>query len=151
MFRVSKKSDELLIEMHSDLQLIRQVDRPCAEFFGQYGIQPNSDVFLVLRELISNAIHHGNKGDLNRTVHVAIHHLKLPDSGCEKQPDHFTISVQDEGEGFDYQSQDLFMPEKDRITAKRGLKLVHALVDRLAFRDPGNCATVYLHFNPCNQ
>ena len=149
MFRVRKELDELVVEMHSDLRLIQQIDRPCDEFFGQYGVVPGQDLFLVLRELISNAIHHGNQGDVNRLVRIAINHLVLPSGEKDNNTEHFTVTVQDEGCGFDYLALDLFLPENGGIHAKRGLKLVAALVDQLAFQDTGNGVTVYLHFNPC--
>ena len=151
MFRVSKKSNMLHVEMRSDLRLIQQINGPCKEFFGQYNVEPGRDVFLVLRELISNAVQHGNKGDAKRLVRVSMQHLSLPADGAENQVHHFTINVEDEGTGFDYQAQSLSLPQKGGVMTKRGLRLVHALVDEMTFGNAGSSITVYLHFNPCIQ
>ena len=78
---------------------------------------------LVLDELMSNAIKHGNKNQLHRRVHlnVEIHNKSL------------VIQVADEGNGL----SDLSFPNKAFTSMDefgRGLMIVNALVDELSIQ-----------------
>lgn len=54
------------------------------------------------------------------------------------------LTVEDEGEGFDYRSLDLKLPEGCGRIRDRGYKLVNAYCDKIEFAAPGNRVTAYL-------
>lgn len=88
---------------------------------------------LVFRELVSNAVDHGNKGRADLAAEVVLERLG---------PGRFQLVVEDRGEGFDHQALDLSMP---RDTGdRRGLPLVNSLADELRFNEAGNQATAVL-------
>lgn len=124
----------LRFDMPSNLPWVGQALDVCAEFLAQHGVSGPAAPVLVLRELLVNAMKHGNRREAWRTVHVSIEHL-----GDAR----FEVSVEDEGEGFDYQSVDMRIPESPpRISRKRGYALIHALSEHIAFAGGGNRITV---------
>ncbi len=79
---------------------------------------------LVLDELMSNAIKHGNKNEIHKKVHlnVEVHHQCL------------VIQVMDEGEGL----ADVGLPHESFASMDefgRGLMIVNALADELSIQN----------------
>jgi len=89
----------------------------------------------VLRELLVNAITHGNRDIPNGVVICSIE---------EVDPFRFKIAVEDQGEGFDYADLDTALPENPRRLGDRGYKLINALSDTLQFNEKGNRITAYI-------
>jgi serine/threonine-protein kinase RsbW len=78
---------------------------------------------LVLTEALVNAIEHGNKGDPNKTVHVAIRVL----------PDQLRIEVYDHGQGFDLNS--IAPPNLEHPGERgRGIFLIKSIMDSVNYR-----------------
>ncbi|MCX7841901.1 MAG: ATP-binding protein [Clostridia bacterium] len=105
-----------------------------------YGLIDDSSVFelkVILSELISNAVKHGNRENYNKEVKVR--------AGVTNDGKVF-ISVEDEGEGHDYntfamkasmsahQECDIF----DMKETGRGILIVNKLCDRVKFNKKGN-------------
>ena len=84
-----------------------------------------ADVAVSVSEVVSNAVIHGNREDATKNVQVEV----------EIKADRVSISVQDEGEGFDPDSlpdpvsQDNLMRE-----VGRGLFIVRAYMDEVYFK-----------------
>ena len=89
------------------------------------------DIFhvkLALEESLLNAIKHGNRLNPNLTVFVAV----------QCQANRLTISVKDQGNGFDYNnSPDPTTKEKLMMTSGRGVFLIRKIMDEVDFRDGG--------------
>lgn len=85
---------------------------------------------IALRELLRNAIIHGNGTNSQKLVKVAMRF---------KVPEQVEIQVTDEGEGLDVSGLNLELPQSDprRFTA-RGLLLAKHLSESLTFRGRGN-------------
>lgn len=89
-----------------------------------------SDLKLILCELLFNAVIHGNKEDIKKTVSLSI---EIRNSTI------YTV-VSDEGTGFDYMK---FLEELDtdkNLLSEngRGIKLVLSLVDNVSFDMDGS-------------
>lgn len=92
-----------------------------------------STVPLVLDEVLTNAMRHGNQGVPGKCVHVSV--------GIDAEM--LRVTVTDEGEGF--QREGVADPRHgDRIwrTGGRGLFLIEQLMDEVSYRDEGR--TVHL-------
>lgn len=96
---------------------------------------PANQAIIVLRELLSNAMKHGNKYDKKTPVTIWIDRV---------QNNKFKITVKDLGCGFDYHSLDTTLPEDPKNLTKRGFKLVKAYTDSFEFNSSGNQVTAYL-------
>ena len=84
---------------------------------------------IVLRELLANAIAHGNRNELSRMVRCRVERLA---------GEAFRIVVQDEGDGFDTASVDMTFPDDPRNMLRRGYVLVRRICRQLEFNDRGN-------------
>ena len=87
------------------------------------------DIEMALREALANAIVHGNREDPHKRVYVT----------CRCTPDgEVSITVQDEGQGFDSGAvPDPTAPENRLLTAGRGLYLMKTLMDEIRFEKGG--------------
>lgn len=80
-------------------------------------------------EAVNNAIVHGNRGKEERRVFIS-----FLSNGSS-----FTISVRDEGEGYDYsQLPDPTAPENIEKLSGRGVFLMKKLADGIEFNEEGN-------------
>jgi serine/threonine-protein kinase RsbW len=80
---------------------------------------------MAVRESMVNAVVHGNRYNTRKKVHVSI----------TKAPDRLTITIADEGEGFDPDSiPDPLATENLLRQSGRGLLLMRAFVDEFQVR-----------------
>jgi anti-sigma regulatory factor (Ser/Thr protein kinase) len=117
----------------SDVALIHPAVQRVEAFVQQFGIDDASRLLLVLRELLMNAVYHGNGNDHGRSVAFDVEYL-----GQEQ----FRVSVEDEGRGFDYSALDLTIPDDPRRIRNRGYIVIRRICRSLEFNDRGNRVTV---------
>lgn len=102
------------------------------------------EIKVILNELIVNAICHGNNCECDKGAYVTVKTFK----------DYVYISVQDEGNGFEYKKADISMDKN--IQSKndefcehgRGLIIVEQLCDKLKFNCYGNRVSVIKSIRP---
>jgi serine/threonine-protein kinase RsbW len=87
------------------------------------------DIEVALCEALANAIVHGNQGDPHKRVYVA----------CRCTADgEVSITVQDEGQGFDSNAvPDPTTPENRLVKHGRGIYLMKTLMDEVRFEQGG--------------
>src|SRR5574342_156066 len=85
-------------------------------------------VGVAVRESVINAIKHGNRQDVGKMVHV--------DFTTTEKPEHeLTISVRDEGEGFEPEEiADPLAPENMLKSSGRGIFLMRNFMDDVVLR-----------------
>ncbi len=91
--------------------------------------QETHDIGLCVHEALANAVVHGNQLDENKMVHVRF----------RATDDFFSISIQDEGEGYDVAKalHRLHHPEAAEKPCGRGLLLILKLMDNVVFGQNG--------------
>lgn len=116
------------IRFSSDPLLIPGICSAAANFatLPESGGQPR--LTMVLRELLRNAVEHGNQRDKSRTVLCRLRRL-----GTRV----IEIVVTDEGAGFDPNAVNYRLPDALQESSRCGLRLVNALSDDLRFEDGG--------------
>jgi len=134
--------DYLEFKFSSEIKMVNKIIKEIRSFFQNYEIEEDANIILVLRELINNAIEHGNKKDKNLIVTVIITHM------ADKR---FKIVVEDEGNGFDYNSINYRLSDDPTQVRNRGLCLVNSFVDEIEFNDYGNKITVFVAANESTQ
>lgn len=134
-FEMKDDGRHLSCELSCEVSLVGRVSEVCRAFIEKQGISQHRDVTLVLRELLTNAIEHGGRGVPGSRVRCSIEHVE---EAC------FKVTVEDEGEGFDYSSLDMSLPEDPRNVETRGYALLNALSERLEFNKEGNRVTAYV-------
>jgi len=135
LFEIVRAGMTVTFEMPSRPDLIDEVVWQCDLALREISSLDVVGVMLVLRELLSNAIVHGNKSAVERTVRACVECVH----GCE-----FRISVEDEGHGFDYHTMNVDVPEDPRQVRKRGYILIGNIVQALMFNEKGNHVTAWV-------
>lgn len=86
-------------------------------------------VSVAVRESVINAVKHGNRDDRSKRVFVEFY----PDTTCE--PPCLTVSVRDEGEGFDVEEvDDPLSPENMLKSQGRGVFLIRSFMDEVTIQ-----------------
>jgi serine/threonine-protein kinase RsbW len=105
-------------------QLLEQIRRLAFEERDAFAIH------LALEEALTNAVHHGNHNDPEKTVAI----------DCVISPEKFDISITDQGSGFDPESlPDPRHGENLYKTEGRGVLLIRAYMDVVEYNTMGNC------------
>ena len=138
MLQADKSEKNITFQISSETSLVDDILKKTEKFVDRINTKNRSSVMIVLRELLLNALIHGNKN-------VAERHIKCRIEKLEKA--RLRIEVEDEGNGFDYQNLDMRLPENPRHLKRRGYILINALSDRIEFNSRGNCITVYVTLN----
>ena len=104
----------------------------CIQLFFTLEEDEQYEINLILHELISNGVIHGNKKLCTKSLIAIIQ--KVSDQKI-------AICIQDEGQGFQY--HDVFhdqVPSEEYLLSERGrgLKLVHAMCDSVRINYKGN-------------
>ena len=135
MFNIEEFDDKTTFRLSAQRKLVDRVVREIQIFLGKYESADLSDINLVARELLNNAIEHGCRNDPTHTILCEI--KLLPGDLLE-------LRVEDDGEGFDHAQAALTIPENPSQTRNRGLALANSYAEKIVFNDRGNSVTVYL-------
>ena len=130
--------NKLNLSISSEVGNIVKVENFIESFGDTFGVKPEffGTISLPVSEAVNNAILSGNKLSPDKKVCLE----------AWKEKDKFYVSVQDEGEGFDYTNiPDPTLPDNIEKVAGRGLYVMKTLSDELLFENNG--AKVTLVFN----
>ena len=125
------------LTLPSDPQNVAKVEPFVHDVATRYNLSEDKqgDILVSLTEAVTNAMLHGNRGDLRK--HVSISFERLQDS--------VSVCVSDEGPGFDPgQVPDPTCPERIECCGGRGLLLMRHLSDECRFSRGGS--TVEMRF-----
>jgi serine/threonine-protein kinase RsbW len=122
----------------SDLEAARQLAEEVLEQVEQrgYAVEVGFAIRLALEEALSNAIKHGNHYDPDKTITVV----------SRVDEERATITVRDEGEGFD--PANVPDPTADENLEKpcgRGIMLMRAYMDEVEYSERGNEVRMVKH------
>ncbi|GAK58018.1 putative anti-sigma regulatory factor, serine/threonine protein kinase [Candidatus Vecturithrix granuli] len=128
---------EITITIPSSTEFVGPVVKFFDTLFVEKGIKEpaTTNVTTSVIEAIGNAITHGNKGDISKTIDIFIklHRKKI------------IIEVQDHGEGFDYADlPDPLAPENLLKLSGRGIFFMKSLMDSVQFKCNGNGSKVIM-------
>ncbi len=119
----------------SDLSLLTNVRQEINDLLSRFDY-PKNTVFairLAVDEALCNAIKHGNRCDKSKNITVD---YQIDDN-------RFTMSVEDEGEGF--KATDIPDPTADENLTKtsgRGVMLIELYMTKVTYNDRGNIITI---------
>ena len=135
VYQIQHEPGSIRVEFSSIPELLTQATRSIQQFLRESGVLETLDIKLVLRELGTNAVHHGNNSDPARKVICSV---SVEERGYAR------IEVTDEGNGFDYRSLEMDPPTQFHAIRDRGYKIVHGLAERIEFNEAGNRVTVWV-------
>ncbi len=123
-------NNEFSINITSDINNLIEVENLIESLLDQGKISDAvyGNVIVALTEATLNAIKHGNKEDVSKTVTVS----------CIINDDEINFVVEDEGPGFDYNNlPDPTDPENIEKVNGRGIFIISNLADKLEFEKNG--------------
>ena len=118
------------LSFESKPENIAIVERLIDEMCEQHSVieEHYGDILIAMTEGVNNAIVHGNKLDINKSVSVEY----------EKRGRDLFFRISDEGAGFDYENlPDPTAPENLERPNGRGVFLMRNLADECLFEDNG--------------
>lgn len=134
MLTINKRSQNYLsFNFSSDMWIVDQVIHICKYHWKRFGVVLSFKFTTVLRELLINAVEHGNQYNFKRMITCEIEYFQV---------DQFKIMVQDQGHGFDPDSLDRY--QGNLSTRKRGYTLIKTFTQDLQFNACGNQITAYI-------
>lgn len=128
-----------ILNIPSAKENIASVDTFIRKIQSEYpiGDKQRSNMLTSVNEAVTNAIHHGNRGDRKKNVTVSLE---------VRQARKFVISIADEGQGFRWkEAPDPLSCKGLQKAGGRGIFIMRELADRMVFNEKGN--KVELHFN----
>ncbi len=127
-FRLSRQDNTMALEFSSAyLHIDRAIEELLAFVEGLEVSIQTFDMNLILREGLNNAVEHGNKLDQARHVRCVM----------TVETDRLSITIEDEGEGFDWQYRQ--SGQIDARTARgKGLLLMEAYGFQVVYNTKGN-------------
>ncbi len=129
----------LELKIASGIENISEVEKFIDSFTTEFNLGQRlyGQIDLSIIEAVNNAILFGNKKDKSKYVTVV----------ATLDETLFYVSIEDEGNGFDYSKypEDPTLPENLEKTSGRGIYLMSILSDRMIYEKNG--AKVTLYFN----
>lgn len=123
------------LSISSEIGNIIKVENFIESFIDTFGLAPElfGKISLSVVEAVNNAVLSGNKQDSDKQVKMA----------AWSEDDKFFVTVEDEGEGFDYtRIPDPTLPDNIEKDAGRGLFVMKMLSDELIFENNGSKVTL---------
>lgn len=120
------------LKIDSRLENISQVESLIETIKVQYAINEEQygNMLLASVEAVTNAIEHGNLGDVHKVVEIE----------ASREKSEVKLCIRDEGSGFNPdQLPDPTTPERREQPDGRGVFLIRKLADKVFFRDGGSC------------
>ena len=130
-----RNAEEIQMRLFSTRASVAKAVETTRAFLTRFGARNGMEICLIVRELLMNAVEHGNKSVPEKSI--AYRFGPWGDG-------QFRIDIEDEGEGFDYAHLDLTIPEDPRHAPHRGYPLVNALCERIEFNKAGNHVSAYM-------
>lgn len=133
------------LSLKSTKENIHQVERFVEDICDEFNINNTyfGNILVALTEAVSNAIVHGNKNEENKDINITF----------ESKPIGLSFTIQDQGEGFDFNNipdpTDLAVELKEE--EGRGIFLMKALADEVNFLDKGKSIELIFKISSINQ
>lgn len=134
MFRWDEAPDRIECRMSSSLALIERSVEQCRQFLDP--TEGDIDALVqILREILLNAVEHGNRSDPDCEVSLVLERIERS---------RYHIVVRDQGEGFCLTEEtDPRMPGS-QSSRRRGLAIVHALCDEVVSAPEEGCVNAWI-------
>ena len=139
MFVRSEEGNTIAYKISSEMCHVDRVVEQCKEDLGRFNISSNSpELKVILRELLNNAVKHGNHEIIEKTVTCSIAYM-----GARR----FKVTVEDQGKGFHYSNIDMDLPKDTERVSRRGYALIKALSNKIEFNEKGNRISAYIEIH----
>ena len=135
MDKVLKSENRIFFQVDSLPQKIEKIIDETKLFLANHNVHECHEFTIVQRELLKNAVEHGNHSnpDLKIMCTIEMH-----------ENNKVTLSVEDSGDGFQYSSLDMSIPNNPNGIIQRGYILINAFSEKIEFNENGNRVTAHI-------
>lgn len=140
MFHLSAAQNNFLLKFQSDITFVDVAVEIIRHVLEHQKIADPTNILLVARELLKNAVVHGNQNDRDKKVVLRL--LRIG-------PDRYRLQVEDSGPGLGLKKSRISKREQEQ-TDKRseanghGFAIINNLSRQVFFNEKGNRITVLL-------
>jgi hypothetical protein len=117
------------------MSLVELFSRILKDILAYARVPVANEVTLVARELLANAVVHGNRMDPHKKTTFTLEEL------CGAG---FSVTVKDEGQGFDFLHMDPPGASNGFHAGKRGYVIIRNCAQRIVFSDNGSAVSVFV-------
>lgn len=140
MILLSASDDSLLIKFRSDITFVDVAVQTIGNLLEYFGIEDPTNILLVSRELLKNAVVHGNHNKKNKEVVFRLFRISQ---------DRFRLEIEDSGQGSGLRhlrTTGKVRETRDRESEAggRGFTIINSLSEQVLFSETGNRITVLL-------
>jgi len=136
VYRAHQNDGVISFEFYSYRELIFEAIDDSGKFLAKFITESEAIVFkVILRELLMNAVIHGNRSNEKLMVKCSVEYLG---------DKNFKISVEDEGNGFAHSIAADGAQDFPYRIKRKGYLLINRLSEQILFNDRGNRVIVYL-------
>ena len=134
----------LLLSFSSDITFVDYAVDVVNDLLAHKGLAARTALLVVARELLKNAVVHGNRNDPEKTVTLRVERLS---------EGRYSIEAEDDGAGFDVAA---VCPRTGDANARAsggrpsGFALIRTLADCVDFGETGNRITAYVDAMACS-
>jgi serine/threonine-protein kinase RsbW len=131
---MNSKKSKVAIKIQSNLDYAELIENLTNNLTALAGCNADQAYFIemAIREIVANAIQHGNKQDISKYVNIEY---------CFDR-DKFQVQIQDQGRGFDFEHlPDPLNPENLLKASGRGIFLVRSFMDDFSLAYVPNTGT----------
>jgi anti-sigma regulatory factor (Ser/Thr protein kinase) len=135
MLTIQKRNGSIRCTISSDMSSVELFSRILKDMLVYAHIPVANEVTLVARELLANAVIHGNGLDQRKKASFSLEEL------CGAG---FHVTVKDEGQGFDFANLGSHPKIGEHHSRKRGFVIIRNCSRRIVFKDNGASVSVFL-------
>ena len=140
MILLSASDDYLLLKFRSDITFVDVAVQTIGNLLEHFGIEDPTNILLVTRELLKNAVVHGNHNNKNKEVVFRLFRISQ---------DRFRLEIEDSGQGGGLRhlrTTGKVRESRDRggEAGGRGFTIINNLSEQVLFSETGNRITVLL-------
>ena len=136
----SVAAGSFLLKFQSDITFVDVAVEMIRAVLDYMKVEDTTNILLVSRELLKNAVVHGNQNDGTKEVIFGLH---------RNSQNRFELEVEDSGPGVDSRNSENACAERDAVplrnkTGGRGFTIINRLAEQVILNKPGNKVTVLL-------
>lgn len=135
MFKIEEDKNLIQFQISSEFKNVERIISEVKVFLHEIDISLSSGMKTVIRELLINAIEHGNNSNTDKKVKCSIQ---------KEDSELFCVTVEDEGKGFDFSKVNMRMPKDPQSERSRGFPLINSFAEDIEFNAAGNMVSAYV-------
>lgn len=140
MFHLSAAQNNFLLKFQSDITFVDVAVEIIRHVLEHQKIADPTNILLVARELLKNAVVHGNQNDRDKKVVLRL--LRIG-------PNRYRLQVEDSGPGLGLKKSSISKREREQTDKRKGASghgfaIINNLSKQVFFNEKGNRITVLL-------